>query len=1320
MKQRYIIFFTLSLVFTTFFSLFNAFGQSPEIVVSEITNASSPASESTELLVIKDNLSLVNYVLRDNSEFDSWQGGVRFKDIPLWKNLRAGTIIFIEHRNVDEPLMLDKDPKDGFLYVGALDQELFDTVKFTVTSTWLLRALNLNGTADIMQILDAAGNHVHALALGKGTHSDFLPIQSRSLNHSTGSVNAITRVYPGLSLEDYYGDNSSDRKSVSAPNNNTKGTPNKNIAGQDDNQAFWRKIREPEWNNPAFTSIVVTMNNVKLNWTPMTDPNPSDNIQGYMILSTDDSEPDTNRAPVDGTTYVINQTIGNWKVVDIVPASQTTYDDPNNFKNIACGGSYKYRVYAFRFEQDQVEKRNTPERDARGRQYLTDRYAVARAYKPAMNKPNVTANGGLQNGEKISACQGKTITFSSTPATKYQWYKDNNPLTNQTAPTLAVTQSGKYYVEVTNDVGCTAQSDEYTVEVIPAPVITLNQGKTAKLCAGETLTITASGAGPTYTWFKDNVIISGQTTNTLSLTQTGVYKVSGSNSIGCADTSDILTVTARETKFTISQPDLDFGQLDGCTSSKTAATEFTNTGKDTLFITKIDVTTDFTVVSPLPMTIAPNEKKSVFFRFNRPSQGISNGTASVTVSPCTTVQPMTLKGEKLKSDFAADRGSITFAERLTCETAVQDSVFNIDNTGNDVLTLIGYPWNVKSPFSIVARIPDREVIQPGSSIRIRVNYNPPSGEGNYSDELKIPFESGACKDTIRIVLTAQRKKPVLTAVNSSELVFTPLLGCDKEILDSIAIRNDSRQPFFIAQQLADTSVYTLRNIPDTIKPGAVKQLHIRFRPNQEGDYSDSLPLFVDGCSDTALVIKVRGTKKSASAILSQSSIVFGDVFSCDTLMALADTITLSLANFPGAVTIDDIAVTNVEPFSINLTKGQTISDGEKIIVRFSPRFDRSYTDNIRLRLQPCDLTLNVPVSGTRKSSVFSWTKNFDFGTVDTGQQRTGSVVFKNTSRLPITLRDLDKISSPPFTITVVDKPLPAVINPGDSAIISIMYSPKTAVRDSIIAHFVISAPCDTVFALNLKGLGRIRGNNPNANPATLLVQNTKAKPGENFMFSVSLQSPDTAKFSLMKVYRLELDLTYNGSVMMPLSAKVSQNQSGYQAQITETAAGAMKLVLTHPQQANAPTFITDGRLVDIEALAMLGDAATSDITIVNDNIAGNALKATEFTYEKGILTLTDVCNLNGRLVKISGTPGVTIASSSRGIMEIHFENVSTDYTSVEIYSSMGEKIITAAEGIFAPGTHSAAVRTSTLANGAYYLVYKAGIFTYTLPFMMAY
>ena len=68
-----------------FFTTIFAYSQ-PTVVVSEYINASSPNTESTELLITADNVSLVGYTLRDNSQdTESWRPGIKFKDIPLWK-----------------------------------------------------------------------------------------------------------------------------------------------------------------------------------------------------------------------------------------------------------------------------------------------------------------------------------------------------------------------------------------------------------------------------------------------------------------------------------------------------------------------------------------------------------------------------------------------------------------------------------------------------------------------------------------------------------------------------------------------------------------------------------------------------------------------------------------------------------------------------------------------------------------------------------------------------------------------------------------------------------------------------------------------------------------------------------------------------------------------------------------------------------------------------------------------------------------------------------------------------------------------------------
>jgi hypothetical protein len=76
---------------------------SQTVFISEYYNAVSPAYEWTELIVVADNVTLSGYVLRDNvANFgmpNKWEGGVKFNDNALWRNLRSGTVIVINHRN---------------------------------------------------------------------------------------------------------------------------------------------------------------------------------------------------------------------------------------------------------------------------------------------------------------------------------------------------------------------------------------------------------------------------------------------------------------------------------------------------------------------------------------------------------------------------------------------------------------------------------------------------------------------------------------------------------------------------------------------------------------------------------------------------------------------------------------------------------------------------------------------------------------------------------------------------------------------------------------------------------------------------------------------------------------------------------------------------------------------------------------------------------------------------------------------------------------------------------------------------------------------
>jgi hypothetical protein len=97
-----------------------------DMVISEYYNIQDVNGEWTELVVVKDNLNAVGFVLTDaNTGQVLRMGGPKFKDIPLWRNLRAGTIIVVWHRDIPAGITKDIDARDGYLEVSSRDTDLF-------------------------------------------------------------------------------------------------------------------------------------------------------------------------------------------------------------------------------------------------------------------------------------------------------------------------------------------------------------------------------------------------------------------------------------------------------------------------------------------------------------------------------------------------------------------------------------------------------------------------------------------------------------------------------------------------------------------------------------------------------------------------------------------------------------------------------------------------------------------------------------------------------------------------------------------------------------------------------------------------------------------------------------------------------------------------------------------------------------------------------------------------------------------------------------------------------------------------------------------
>src|SRR5690606_28487580 len=104
----------------------------------------------------------------------------------------------------------------------------------------------------------------------------------------------------------------------------------------------------------------------------------------------------------------------------------------------------------------------------------------------------------------ITVCSGSSPTLSATgPGGLYQWFAaptGGNPIiTSPDFTTPPLTSSATYYVQ-TNISGCISERVPVRITVNPIPPLPEVEPQT--ICAGNTVTLTASGpAGSSFTWY---------------------------------------------------------------------------------------------------------------------------------------------------------------------------------------------------------------------------------------------------------------------------------------------------------------------------------------------------------------------------------------------------------------------------------------------------------------------------------------------------------------------------------------------------------------------------------------------------------------------------------------------------------------------------------------------------------------------------------------------------------------------------------------------------------------------------------------------------
>ena len=167
----------------------------------------------------------------------------------------------------------------------------------------------------------------------------------------------------------------------------------------------------------------------------------------------------------------------------------------------------------------------------------------------AIQQTGITPKIGITNPPAL--CAGSTanlkaasITNGSEAGLVYTYWKDVTAATALPDAEATAAGAGTYYIKGTSQSGCfVIKPVMVTVSNISAGTIT--PATPAEVCNGETLLLTAS-AGVSYQWYKNDVIISGATNATYTVTEGGTYNISINNNTCTGKTSTPIVITFKD------------------------------------------------------------------------------------------------------------------------------------------------------------------------------------------------------------------------------------------------------------------------------------------------------------------------------------------------------------------------------------------------------------------------------------------------------------------------------------------------------------------------------------------------------------------------------------------------------------------------------------------------------------------------------------------------------------------------------------------------------------------------------------------------------
>ncbi len=1279
-----------------------------EAVISEYYNDSDFKNEWTEILITKDNTSLTGYEIRDNTEKyndgNTWQRGVKFNANNLWKKLRIGTVIVINHRGTGAN---DIDPRDGHIEVDAENSLYFDRPSWNG-----IASLSLQQFGDVIQLLNASGTNVHALAHVKySSQGDYYKIIGKkiayvgdcSLGYSISVGNASKLDDYNLNLDNLSGYDTGRSITLHSPVG-TKGKANKNPKGSPVNYRFWQLLREPVY-NAAFLKVLKQDSTIRLNWKKVNLPSGSNDYGGYIIIKTTDLQ--SFCKPIDGKVYYQGQKICvTSEVLAFIQGSDITeYIDENPI----CGATTKYTIFAYNFYDGKSTSWNIE--DGRGIAY-SDVINESNTKSITLDSP-VDVKIDSRLGTKFCSIDTTTLFTDISEDKKgeysYAWYFKREIGGSETilidfkepgiSDSITIYRPGYYRLEIKGNDGCITESNTIYIEIIDQPESYI-ANESGNIITKDTVIYYCESIDNKLRadtkpkdpkeliyLYKDGLKVSNFG-ESFDINVPGRYYYVFING-DCKDTSYSVTFEKSLSTVQSNLTTLDY-KLPLSKNSKIDSVIISNNSEKEIIYQKSDfkIKSPFSILNSFPIALEANSSETIFIEFIPVTDGKFYDTLKINDN-CEDIN-IALNGEKVKSNIlvTADKDSIDFGILLSCTFQV-DTNYTVKNEGDEWVILKRV--NNYGSFGIQNFIPN-DTLFPNTSRTYIINTSDMNIGSKYnSTYLEWVSESGL-NGRINLALTAYVTIPSSGIVEDT-LDFGILSGCEEFIIDSVHAYNDGLIEVEIKNDDL-TSGIEIVNKPIIIPPGDTVVVILKYSKTSPKKINERKQFIRPACSLTVPSFHLIAERQEGGYNLDiKDTLDFGQFYTCDEINKTIEVdINILEKEITEAISLINIDEQNGD-FDIAISP-QNIDENTKIPITFNKKTPRKYNSIVTFSFEPCGIEREIILLAEVLEQKLDYTENINFTPYNQGNSSTINLTITNTNKHELIIERIDLPNYIRFTNTVI---FPIKLAKDSILVIELEFKTlKIGVfNDSL--NIVTTKPCNYSYIAYINGTVLDTTIPPGNFIANFGIGNYNTPPKEVINIPLNIKE-DIYNFDSVDVESITINLNYPFNALVLGEIKALQND----LQVNKTdIRGALSLKVS--KSDNSIFNLNSNNLLNLEFYVL--DVVPNDYKLQLESGEVQAFPNMTITTVDSVLV-----GISENCVNNTDFDFVNLINLSYKIennnLNISFEQPTDDTYIMKLIDNTGQTIMTILDGNQARGVQYENINISSLSSGIYYLTLR--------------